>query len=56
MNASPKTMTINNVIQRHQGLSSKKIQLMLLRGELKGRKVDNIWHVSVADLDRVFGG
>lgn len=51
-----KTMTVAHVLQRHQGLSSKKVQLMLLRGELKGKKVDNIWHISVADLDRVFGG
>jgi len=51
-----KTMTIEMAMERHQGINRKQMQLLLLRGQLKGKKVGNIWHVSVADLDRVFGG
>lgn len=53
---TPKTMTIDHAMQRHQGMNRKQFQLMLLRGELKGNKVGHLWHISVADLDKKFGG
>lgn len=47
------TLTINEAMKRHKGISRRQFQNMLLRGFLKGKKVMGRWHIPISELDRV---
>ena len=53
---TPTTITITEAMKRHIGVSREQFQLMLLRKELVGKKVNGIWCISIKSLNQLFGG
>lgn len=49
-------MTIQEACIRHAGVNQYKLRDMCIQQKIRAQKVGKLWHIPVAELDRVFLG
>lgn len=48
------TVTIEEAVKRHVGITAKYLRDLCIRGKLPAKKVGKYWHIPTAALDRLF--